>query len=79
MRRPVYPPPHFVARRDARKKIRDEMKRWRVDRLLLAGLRPSGAAIATSPVRLHLSLLRDLQRVVDVDTKVSDGALSELI
>src|SRR5664279_950384 len=40
MRRPVYPPPHFVARRDARKKIRDEMKRWRVDRLLLADFGP---------------------------------------
>ena len=40
----------------------------------LAGLRPSGAAIATSPVRLHLSLLRDLQRVVDLDPEVSDRA-----
>jgi hypothetical protein len=49
------------------------------DRLLLAGLRPSGSAVATSPARLHLSLLRDLQRVVDLDAKVSDGALSELI
>ena len=45
----------------------------------LAGLRPSGSAVATSPARLHLSLLRDLQRVVDLDAKVSDGALSELI
>jgi hypothetical protein len=46
---------------------------------LVAGLRPSGSAVATSPARLHLSLLRDLQRVVDLDAKVSDGALSELI
>jgi hypothetical protein len=42
-------------------------------------LRPSGSAVATSPARLHLSLLCDLQRVVDLDAKVSDGALSELI
>jgi hypothetical protein len=49
------------------------------DRLQLAGLRPSGSAVATSPARLHLSLLGDLQRVVDLDAKVSDGALSELI
>jgi hypothetical protein len=49
------------------------------ERLELAGLRPSGSAVATSPARLHLSLLRDLQRVVDLDAKVSDGALSELI
>lgn len=48
-------------------------------RPLLAGLRPSAAAVATSPARLHLSLLRDLQRVVDLDAKISDGALSELI
>jgi hypothetical protein len=47
--------------------------------LVVAGLRPSGSAVATSPARLHLSLLRDLQRVVDLDAKVSDGALSELI
>jgi hypothetical protein len=26
-------------------------------------------------MRLHLSLLRDLQRVVDLDSEVSDGAL----
>src|ERR1700687_2267177 len=42
---------------------------------LLAGLRPSGPAVATSSTRLHLSLLRDLQRVVDLDSEVSDGAL----
>jgi hypothetical protein len=47
--------------------------------LQLAGLRPSGSAVVTSPARLHLSLFRDLQRVVDLDAKVSDGALSELI
>jgi hypothetical protein len=29
----------------------------------------------TSPTRLHLSLLRDLQRVVDLDPEVSDRAL----
>jgi len=29
----------------------------------------------TSPTRLHLSLLRDLQRIVDLDPEVSDGAL----
>ena len=40
-----------------------------------AGLRPSGPAVATSSARLHLSLLRDLQRVVDLDPEVSDGAL----
>jgi hypothetical protein len=48
-------------------------------RLLVAGLRPSGSAVAASPARLHLSLLRDLQRVIDLDAKVSDRALSELI
>jgi len=47
--------------------------------LQLAGLRPSGSAVATSLAGLHLSLLGDLQRVVDLDAKVSDGALSELI
>src|SRR6266851_2077125 len=45
------------------------------ERLVLAGLRPSGPAVATSSTRLHLSLLRDLQRVVDLDSEVSDGAL----
>lgn len=51
----------------------------RCHRRVLAGLRPSGSAVATSPARLHLSLLHDLQRVVDLDAKVSDRALSELI
>src|ERR1022692_1211601 len=48
-------------------------------RLQLAGQRPSIPAVATNWARLHLSLLRDLQRVIDLDAKVSDGALSELI
>ena len=39
------------------------------------GLRPSSPAVATSPAELHLSLLGDLQRVVDLDSEVSDGAL----
>ena len=43
--------------------------------LLLAGLRPSGSAVATSLAGLHLSLLGDLQRVVNFDAKVSDCAL----
>jgi hypothetical protein len=38
------------------------------------GKRPSGSAVATSPRRLHLSLLRDLQRVVDLDPEVSHCA-----
>ena len=40
----------------------------------LVGQRPSSAAVATSVVRLHLSLLGKFQRVVDLNTKVSDGA-----
>ena len=36
-------------------------------RPVLAGLRPSRSAVATSPATLHLSLLRDLERVVNVD------------
>jgi hypothetical protein len=39
------------------------------------GLRPSSPAVATNPAGLHFSLLGDLQRVVDVDPEVSDGAL----
>ena len=31
--------------------------------------------IAIQPCGLHLSLLRDLQRVIDLDPEVSDGAL----
>jgi hypothetical protein len=37
------------------------------DRLLLAGLRPSCPAAATSTTRLHLGLLGNLQRIVDLD------------
>ena len=40
----------------------------------LCGQRPSSPAAATSPARLHLSLLRDLQGVVDFDPEVSDRA-----
>ena len=41
----------------------------------LAGQRPSGSAVATSPAGLHLSLFGDLKRVVDLDPEVSDSAL----
>jgi hypothetical protein len=44
------------------------------ERQQLTGLRPSSPAVAASPVRLHLSLFRDLQRIVDLDPEVSDGA-----
>lgn len=33
----------------------------------MAGQRPSSPAVATNPARLHLSLLRDFQRVVELD------------
>jgi hypothetical protein len=36
------------------------------------GQRPSFPAVATGTARLQLSLLRDLQRVVDLDAEVSD-------
>ena len=39
------------------------------------GVRPSSPAVATNPAGLHLSLLGDLERVVDLDPEVSDGAL----
>ena len=45
-----------------------------IRRLLLAGLRPSGSAVATTLIGLHLSLLGDLQRVVTLDSRVSDRA-----
>ena len=45
------------------------------DRLQLAGQRPSSPAVRDQPTKLHLSLLGDLQRVVDLDSEVSDGAL----
>lgn len=41
----------------------------------MAGQRPSSLAAATSLAELHLSLLGDLQRIVDLDSEVSDGAL----
>jgi hypothetical protein len=41
----------------------------------MADLRPSSSAAATSSTRSHLSLLGDSERVVDLDPKVSDGAL----
>ena len=41
----------------------------------LAGQRPSFPAVATGTARLHLSLLRDLQRVVHLDAEVSDSTL----
>jgi len=40
----------------------------------LAGLRPSCPAAATSTTRLHLGLLGNLQRIVDLDPEVSDRA-----
>ena len=43
-------------------------------RLVVAGLRPSGSAVATSLAGLHLSLLGDLQRVINLDSEVSDRA-----
>jgi hypothetical protein len=41
----------------------------------MAGQRPSSLAAATSLAGLHLGLLGDLQRIVDLDSEVSDGAL----
>jgi len=41
----------------------------------MACQRPSGMAAATSLAELHLRLPRDLQRIVDLDSEVSDGAL----
>ena len=41
----------------------------------MAGQRPSSPAVATSQRVLHLGLLGDLQRVVDLNSEVSDGAL----
>jgi len=43
-------------------------------RPLLAGQRPSIPAVATGRPRLHFSLLRDFQRVVDLDPEVPNGA-----
>ena len=44
------------------------------ERRFMAGLRPSGSAVATSVAGLHFSLLGDLQRVVNLDAEVSDRA-----
>jgi hypothetical protein len=44
------------------------------ERLELAGQRPSCMAVATSRPRLHLGLLCDLQRIVDLDAEIPDGA-----
>ena len=41
---------------------------------LLAGLRPPGEAAAASPVHLHLGLLGDLQRVINLDSQIPDRA-----
>ena len=51
---------------------------WQVFRLVeclkVAGQRPSSSTAATSWTRLHLGLLGDLQRIVDLDPEVSDSA-----
>jgi hypothetical protein len=44
------------------------------DGLHLVGQRPSGGVVATSRSSLHLRLLGNLQRVVDLDPEVSDAA-----
>jgi len=49
-----------------------------LDRLLLAGQRPSSSAAATDTTRLHLGLLGDLQRVIDLDAKIPDGTLEPM-
>jgi hypothetical protein len=38
------------------------------------GQRPSSPAVATSTAELHLSLLSDLQRIVNLDAEIPDGA-----
>ena len=43
-------------------------------RMAAIDVRPPGPATATSPKGLHLGLFGNLQRVVDLDPKVSDGA-----
>jgi hypothetical protein len=40
----------------------------------MAGQRPSCRAVATSRPRLHLGLLCDLQRIVNLDAEILDGA-----
>ena len=44
-------------------------------RPLPAGLRPSRTAAATNLEGRHLSLLRDLQSIVDLGPEIADGAL----
>jgi hypothetical protein len=43
-------------------------------RLVMAGLRPSSSAVATSTTELHLGLLGDLQCIVDLDSEIPNGA-----
>jgi hypothetical protein len=38
-------------------------------------VRPPGTAAVTKPKGLHLGLFSNLQRVVDLNSEVSDGAL----
>ena len=40
----------------------------------MAGERPSRSAVATGLTELHLRLLCDLQSIVDLDSKIPDGA-----
>jgi hypothetical protein len=44
------------------------------ERLELAGQQPSPSAVVTSTARLHLSLLGDIQRIVNLGTEISNGA-----
>jgi len=46
-----------------------------LDRLFLAGQRPSTPAAATSLAHLHLGLLGNFERVVNFDPKIPDRAL----
>jgi hypothetical protein len=42
-------------------------------------VRPPGLAAATKPTGLHLGLLGDLERVVDLDPELSDSALKDAV
>lgn len=44
------------------------------ERPLLAGRPPSREMAAASPAQLHLGLLGNLQRVVDLGSEIPDGA-----
>jgi len=44
----------------------------------MAGQRPSSPAAATGATRLHLGLLGDLQRAIDLDAKIPDGTLQPM-